>query len=274
METGARSFAFWGSVDEDVLLLGRQVFEGGLEVDLVALGGEVDELEEVLRGRAGAEAAVEQRLGPVVDDFGGVEVVERAEAVALGAGAEGGVKGEAARFELGDVEAAIGAGHGRGEELLFGLFGAGGGGQRNDHEAVGELKGLADGGVETFFEGRLCGRGFELSHPFRRRTRKGWGTHICIGWGTGRWRRGRTRVLGGLQQDPVDDGFDGVVLALIEGRGLGHVDQLAVDAGAEALLVELVEQILELAFAAADNGGHDRDALAGAHLENSLDDLF
>ena len=55
-------FAFGRTVDEDVLLLGRQIFEWKLEVDLVALGGEMDELEQILRGGAGAEAAVEQGL--------------------------------------------------------------------------------------------------------------------------------------------------------------------------------------------------------------------
>ncbi len=88
---------------------------------LVAVGGEVDELEQILRCGAGSQAAVEQGLGPVGDDFGGVEIVERAEAVALRTGAEGGVEAEAARFELGDVEAAVGAGHGGREELFFGL---------------------------------------------------------------------------------------------------------------------------------------------------------
>jgi hypothetical protein len=60
-----------------VLLLGRQILEGSFEVDFVALGGKVDEFEEILRGRAGPQAAIEQGLRPVVDDFGGVEVLER-----------------------------------------------------------------------------------------------------------------------------------------------------------------------------------------------------
>ena len=57
-----------------------------------------------------------------------------------------------------------------------------------------------------------------------------------------------------LEHDAVDDGFDGVVLALLERDGLGEVAHLAVDAGAEALLVEGFEQFLELALAAADDG--------------------
>ena len=73
VEAGARRFALGRAVDQDVLLLGRQIFKGSLQVDLVAVGGQLDELEQVLRGRAGAEPAIEQRLRPVGDDFGGVE---------------------------------------------------------------------------------------------------------------------------------------------------------------------------------------------------------
>ena len=65
-----------------------------------------------------------------------------------------------------------------------------------------------------------------------------------------------------------------MVLAAVEGQRLGEVAQFAVDAGAEALLVELVEQVFELALAAANDGGHDGDALALAQLKNALDDLL
>ena len=85
-----------------------------------------------------------------------------------------------------------------------------------------------------------------------------------------RQRRGRL----GFQQDAIDDGLDGVVLAPVEGHGLGKVAHLAVDAGAEALLVELIEHFLELALAAADHGRHHRDALAGSQLQDALHDLL
>ena len=62
VKAGARRFALGRAVDEDVLLLGRQVFKGLLRSMLVALGGKVDELEQILRGGAGAESAIEQRL--------------------------------------------------------------------------------------------------------------------------------------------------------------------------------------------------------------------
>src|ERR1017187_4650575 len=77
----------------------------------------------------------------------------------------------------------------------------------------------------------------------------------------------------GLQDDAVDDGFDGVVLAFVEAHAFGEFDHLAVDAGAEALLIEGFELFAELALAAADEGGQDGDALAGGFRDGALDDL-
>ena len=77
----------------------------------------------------------------------------------------------------------------------------------------------------------------------------------------------------GLEDDAVDYGFDGVVLALFEAHALGDLGHLAVDAGAEALLVEGFELFAELAFAAADDGSVDGDAFAGGEGYDALDDL-
>jgi len=71
VKAGPGGFAFRRPVDQDVLVLDGQVFKGEFKVDAVAVGGEVDELEKILRSGAGAEAAVEQRFRPVGDDFGG-----------------------------------------------------------------------------------------------------------------------------------------------------------------------------------------------------------
>ena len=95
---------------------------------------------------------------------------------------------------------------------------------------------------------------------FERRRLRGGGCRI--------WARRceRVGVVGRqrLEDDAVDDGFDGVVLALFEAHALGELDHLAVDAGAEALLVERFELFAELALAAADDGSVDGDALAGS----------
>ena len=85
---------------------------------------------------------------------------------------------------------------------------------------------------------------------------------------------GRGSPVDGLEDDAVDDGFDGVVLALFEAHAFGEFGDLAVDAGAEALLVEGFELFAELAFAAADDGGVDGDAFAGGEADDALDDLL
>ena len=65
-----------------------------------------------------------------------------------------------------------------------------------------------------------------------------------------------------------------MVLAAVEHQRLGEVAQLAVDAGAKSLLVELIEQLLEFALASAHDGRHDGDALTLAEFKDALDDLF
>src|SRR5260370_33809774 len=63
VEAGAAGLVARGAVEEEVLLLGGEVCEGLLGVDLVFFGGEIDEGEEV--GLAGARAygAVQRRRG-------------------------------------------------------------------------------------------------------------------------------------------------------------------------------------------------------------------
>lgn len=149
VEAGAGGFALGRAVEEQILVGLGEFFEGGLEVDGVLVGGELDEAEQVGRAGAGAHGAVEQGLGPVDDGFGGVEVVDAADAVALGAGAVGGVEGEAAGLQAGDVDAAVRAGHGGGIES-FSLFAGAGVLEADEDEAVGHLEGLGDGGFEAF----------------------------------------------------------------------------------------------------------------------------
>ncbi len=62
VEAGAAGFVARGAVEEEVLLVGGEGFEGLLDVDLVFFGGELDEAEEVGGGGAGAHGAVEEGL--------------------------------------------------------------------------------------------------------------------------------------------------------------------------------------------------------------------
>ncbi len=66
-----------------------------------------------------------------------------------------------------------------------------------------------------------------------------------------------------LEDDAIDDGFEGVVLALLEAHAFFYVGDLAVDADAVALFVEGFDLLAKLALAAADDGGHDDNAFAG-----------
>ncbi len=87
--------------------------------------------------------------------------------MALGAGAVVGVEGEAAGFEAGDVDAAVGAGHGGGVEGLL-LLAGDGVLDADEDEAVGHLEGFEDGGFEAagVVFGRCCA---ESSHVARGR---------------------------------------------------------------------------------------------------------
>ena len=78
-----------------------------------------------------------------------------------------------------------------------------------------------------------------------------------------------------LHQQPVDHQLDGVVLALVQlDLVVGDVAQLAVDAGArEALLRQLVELLLELAFAPANDGRQHHHPVLGLQVHHLLHDL-
>ena len=67
-----------------------------------------------------------------------------------------------------------------------------------------------------------------------------------------------------FKNDAIDDGFYGVFLVTFEANGIGKVAHFAVNAGAKALLIQFVEQVFELAFAAADDGRVDNDAFPRA----------
>jgi hypothetical protein len=65
-----------------------------------------------------------------------------------------------------------------------------------------------------------------------------------------------------------------VVFAAIEQERLREIAKFSVDAGAEALLVKLVEEVFELAFAAADDGRHHGDTLSVSEFKNAGNNLF
>ena len=73
----------------------------------------------------------------------------------------------------------------------------------------------------------------------------------------------------------VDDHRDVVLVALLELRGLGELDQVAVDdRPREALRAELGEQVDELALLLVHDGGHDLEARALGQLDELIGDLL
>ena len=223
------------TVEKDVLRLLGQVRPGGLvrDADVFADGGE--DLRVVVRvSEEAAEDALGDREGRVLDEGGGVDDLAEAEAVAVGAGAVGGVEGEVAGLEVVDGVAVLGAGEGKRvlEQLAGHALGVVPIGQEVDADLVrGELGGLLDG----------------LGDAARR-------------------------VL--VDDDAVDDDLDGVLELLLELDVLLEVADLAVHADAgEALLLEVGEELGVLALAAEHDGReHERPSpLAGG--EDLVGDL-
>src|SRR5580704_5894116 len=77
-----------------------------------------------------------------------------------------------------------------------------------------------------------------------------------------------------FENNAIDDGFNGVFLVAFELNGVGEISHLTVNAGAKALLIQFVEQVLELPFAAAHDRRIDDDAFSGCERKNPLYDLF
>src|SRR5256885_3346714 len=81
-----------------------------------------------------------------------------------------------------------------------------------------------------------------------------------------------------LDEQAVDDHFDGVVLALVDDREIVEREQLTVDAHADvAVLCEFFELLAKSALTAADDGRKDHDAVVGLAdftVQDGLHDLL
>jgi hypothetical protein len=118
------------------------VLEGRLDVELVVVGEAGEELEvELVAAVPAADGAGGQRQIGVGDDALGVEEIDIAQAVALGAGAHRVVEREQPRFELGQREAAHRAGELGREQVL---------GAAVHLDGDGAALGVGEGGLEGF----------------------------------------------------------------------------------------------------------------------------
>ena len=109
------------AVEQQVLDLVGKFFKGRGKIEAIGFGHQLQTMNQVLGRGAGAETAIEQGLGPVDDQFRGIEIVAAAQAVTFGAGSVGAVEREGARLQLWDADAAIGTRQARGVEGLVSI---------------------------------------------------------------------------------------------------------------------------------------------------------
>ena len=113
------------------------------------------------------------------------------------------------------------------------------------------------GGIELLLSPGNCGKDQAVRHLQR--------------FGNGRFQ---SFFYTRFQHDAVDDGFNRVLLVPFELNGVGEVTHFAVDAGAKALLVQVVQQVFELAFAAANDRRVNNDAFSRCKRKDALHDLL
>ena len=80
-----------------------------------------------------------------------------------------------------------------------------------------------------------------------------------------------------LEEDAINDGFDGVVLALLKAHALFHFRHLAVDTYPIAFFIKSFQLFPELTLSTSDDWCEHGDALTGGvgtvALHNLRDDL-
>ena len=215
-----------GAVQEEVLLLGRQVLPRPVEVDLPLVGDPLDDglVEARAARRPRDERALADRERRIGDEEVGVDLLLRAEAGAAGTGPVRRVEREDPRLELRQPDAVLGARELLGERERFAVL-------HVDHdEPVRERQGRLD-----------------------------------------RLREPRPQVR--LHDQPVDHDLDRVLELLVEDDLLLEHPDLAVDLHAcEPVGAELLEDVLVLALAVADDRRVDREPRALLEPQDPVDD--
>ena len=248
-----------GAVEEDLAVLAGEVLPRGVDVDPVVVRDRFDQPLPVARvpDPPGLQSALAQGERRVRHDQLRVDDALEAEAVAAIAGSVRGVEGEDPRLELRDRGAAVEAGEALGEGEAVGDALRELPRPLRPLDASDVLPGLADRGLAR--APRL--EHVDLDDP--------------AGQAGGRLDRlGEAPSQVRLHHEAVDHDRDVMVELLVELDLLVQAPQLVVDADAAvALLPELVEQLLELALAAADDRRHHHEArplLEGHHPVGDL----
>ena len=187
----------------------------------------------------GDDGAVGQRHSIVPQDELRIELQPRAQSFATRAGAIRAVEAEGAGFELLEADFAFWAGVERAVELLgphpLGVFGSRGPGGR-----------------------------FEAHHQHRP---------LAVRKRQPR-RFGQPRVDASSDDDAIHDGFDAMVFARRQIAHLVDVQHFAVNPHAHEVFAHRGQDVLVLAFAAANQGGHDHQLGAFGQRQQIFDDLL
>ncbi len=248
-----------GAVEEDLAVLVGELLPGRVGVDAVVLGHRLDQPLPVA-GVAlppGLQRALGERQRRVWNHQLGVDHPLEAEPVTALAGAVGRVEGEDARLELRDRGAAVEAGEALGEG-----------------EAIGDTLGQLTRPLRSLDPAYVVRRLALL-----RLAGAALGQHVDLDDSPGQPSRRLDRLREppaqiALHHQAIDDDRDVVVVLLVELDLLVQAAQLAVHTDpAVALEAELLEELLELALAAADHRRHHHETgllLEGHHAVGDL----
>ena len=234
------------SLEHDLLHLLGNVLPRGVGAYAVVLEHRTHNLRIVVARPKRCHRTLGKREGLVGHHQARIHLFAAADAQAIGAGAVRGVEGEVARLKLGHGMAVLRAGKRKREQVL------------------------------AFRQASRCARGgnhigclLALLHHLHQNASFGQLAGHLNSLGDA-----STRAL--LQHHAVDHHVDEVLDLLVEGQRLAaQLRHLAVDANAgEPFLLQVLEELRELAFAARDDRRHDKGALVFAQGQNVVGNLI
>ena len=138
-----------GAVHQGFARLLGEIFERLGKIDAVLFGEFLDALLHLPGARAGAEAAIEQRLGGIGNHLGGVEGPFAAQSMTFLASSVRTVEGERSRLQLRNTGAAFGTRQLLRVQAFLAVD------HDDQHQAVGELGGGLDGRLQAFLDAGL-----------------------------------------------------------------------------------------------------------------------
>ena len=130
-------------IEQQILLFLRQLFKRQTQIDFMRLRRNVNHMDQIRRRRPRPQPAVQQRLRPIVNDLGWIEIKLTAQAMAFRTRSIHAVKRKRSRFQLRNANPAIRASQLRRIQLLFPTN------DGNLHQAFRQLHRQGNAGFQT-----------------------------------------------------------------------------------------------------------------------------